>query len=159
MAFFGVVLFPSPSGGISFVVLPLVSVLSHGTSFILAILFETIRSLFLCRETSRGRLGCCLRMLQWWFCSHLCVITRDQTMRFVSRNRVWAIVSLGLPFFGDTNGWLRYLCSLSLLTRRKGSSRVLLDGRDRPIISVCSVFSWWASKVHGVFPRYGHATI
>ena len=60
MAFFGIVLFPSTSRAISFVVLPFVNALPHGTSFIPALLFETIRSLFLCRETGRGRLGCCV---------------------------------------------------------------------------------------------------
>ena len=70
VAFFDVVLFPSPLGAISFFVLPLVSSLPHGTSFILALLSETIRSLSLCRETGRGRLGCCVHMLQLWFCSH-----------------------------------------------------------------------------------------
>ena len=38
VAFFGVVLFLSSSGAISFVVLPLVSALPHGTSFIRALL-------------------------------------------------------------------------------------------------------------------------
>ena len=63
VAFFVVMLFPSPLGAISFAVLPLVSVLPYGTFFIPALLFETIRSLSLCRETSRGRLGCCVHML------------------------------------------------------------------------------------------------
>ena len=113
VAFFGAMLFPSPLGATSFAVLPLVSVLPYGTFFIPALLFETIRSLSLCRETSRGRLGCCVHMLQLWFCSHLSVIARDQPMGFVSRNRVRATVSLNLPFSRDTDGWLRYLCSLS----------------------------------------------
>ena len=34
-------------------------------------------------------------------------------MGFVNRNRVWATVALDLPFSRDTEGWLRYLCSLS----------------------------------------------
>ena len=106
MAFFGVVLFPSPSGVVSFAILPLASALPHGTFFIPALLFKTIRSLSLCRETGRGRLGCCVHMLQLWFCSHLSVIVRDQVMGFVSRNRVWATVVLDLPFFGDNKGWL-----------------------------------------------------
>ena len=63
VAFFGMVLFLSPSGAISFAILPLVSVLSHGTSFIPTLLSETIRTLSLCWETSRGRLGCCVHML------------------------------------------------------------------------------------------------
>ena len=101
VAFFGIVLFPSPSGAVSFVVLPLVSALPHGTSFIPALLCETIRSLSLCREADRGRLGCCVHMLQLWFYSHLSVIDRDQPMGFVSRNRVRATVALDLPFSGD----------------------------------------------------------
>ena len=112
MAFFGVVLFPSPSGAISFVVLLLVSALPHGTSFIPALLSKTIRSLSLCQEAGRGRLCYCVHMLQLWFCSHLSVIARDQPMGFVRRNRIRALVVLDLPFFGDTDGWLRYLCSL-----------------------------------------------
>ena len=63
MAFFGAVLFPSSSGAVSFVILPLVSALPHGTSFIRTLLFKTIRSLSLCRETGRVRLGCCVHML------------------------------------------------------------------------------------------------
>ena len=34
-------------------------------------------------------------------------------MGFVSRNRVQATLVLDLPFSGDAEGWLRYLCSLS----------------------------------------------
>ena len=48
VAFFSAMLFPSPSGAISFVILPLVSVLPHGTSFIPTLLSKTIRSLSLC---------------------------------------------------------------------------------------------------------------
>ena len=114
VAFFSAMLFPSPSGAISFVILPLVSVLPHGTSFIPTLLSKTIRSLSLCQEIGRGRLGRCVHMLQLWFCSHLSIIARDQPMGFVSRNGVWATVSLDLPFSEDTDGWLRYLCSLSL---------------------------------------------
>ena len=77
MAFFGAVLFHSSSRVVSFAVLPLVSALPRGISFILALLFEMIKSLSLCRETSRGRLGCYVHMLQLWFCSHLSVIARD----------------------------------------------------------------------------------
>ena len=113
MAFFGVVLFPSSSRVISFVILPLVCALPHGTSFILTLLSKTIRSLSLYQETGRGRLGCYVHMLQLWFCSHLNVITKDQPMGFMSRNKVWAIVVLDLPFSGDIKGWLKYLCSLS----------------------------------------------
>ena len=89
------------------------SALPHGTSFILALLSETIRSLSLCRETGKGRLGCCVHMLQLWFCSHLSVIARDQPVGFMNRNRVRATVVLDLPFSRDIEGWLRYLCSLS----------------------------------------------
>ena len=41
-------------------------------------------------------------------------------MGFVDKNRIRAIVSLDLPFSRDTDGWLRYLCSLSPIgwTRR-----------------------------------------
>ena len=77
VAFFGAMLFPSPSRAISFAVFPLVNALPHGTSFILALLFKTIRSLSLCRETGKDGLGCCVHMLQLWFCSLLSVITRD----------------------------------------------------------------------------------
>ena len=63
VAFFGTVLFPSPLGAISFSILPLVSVLPHGFSFIPALLSETIRSLSLCREIGKGRLGCYVHML------------------------------------------------------------------------------------------------
>ena len=63
VAFFGAVLFPSSTGAVSFVVLPLVSALPHGTSFIPALLSETIRSLSLCQETGRGRLGCYVHLL------------------------------------------------------------------------------------------------
>ena len=64
------------------------SALPHGTSFILALLSETIRSLSLCRETGKGRLGCCVHMLQLWFCNHLSVIARDQLEGFASKSRV-----------------------------------------------------------------------
>jgi len=104
MAFFGTMLFPSSPRAVSFTVLPLVSGLPHGTSFIPALLSETIRSLSLCRETNRGRLGCCVHMLQLWFCSHLSVIARDQPIGFVSRNRVQAIVVLDLPFSRHIEG-------------------------------------------------------
>ena len=100
MAFFGVVLFPSSSRVISFVILPLVCALPHGTSFILTLLSKTIRSLSLYQETGRGRLGCCVHLLQLWFCSHLSVIAGDQPEGFAIRNRVQAIVVLDLPFLG-----------------------------------------------------------
>ena len=87
-AFFGAVRFPLPSGAVDFAFLPLVSALPHGTSFIPTLLSETIRSLSLCWEASRGRLGCCVNMLQLWFCSHLSVIARDQPMGFMGRNRI-----------------------------------------------------------------------
>lgn len=96
MAFFSMVLFPSPSESISFVILPLVSVLPDGLSFIPALLFESIRSLSLCRETSKGRLGCCVLMLQLWFYSHLSIIASDQSMGFVGRSRIRAIVLAGI---------------------------------------------------------------
>ena len=54
MAFFGAVLLLSLSGAISFVVLPLVSALPYGASFIPVLLSKTIRSLFLCQEAGRG---------------------------------------------------------------------------------------------------------
>ena len=113
VAFFGWMLFHSPSGAVSFAVLPLVSALPHGTSFIPALLSKTIRSLSLCRETGRGRPGYCVHVLQLWFYSHLSVIVRGQPVGFVSRNRVQATVALDLPFSSDTEGWLRYLCNLS----------------------------------------------
>ena len=117
VAFFGAVLFPSSSGAVNFVVLPLVSALPHGTSFIHAQLFETIRSLSLCRETGKGRLGCCVHLLQLWFCSHLSVIAKDQPEGFAIKSRVRAIVVLNLPFSGDIEGWLGYLCCSDLKIR------------------------------------------
>ena len=113
VAFFGALLFSSPSGVVNFAVLPLVKALPHGASFIPTLLFETIRSLSLCRETGRGRLGCCVHMLQLWFCSHLSAIPRDQLVGFVSRNRFRATIVLDFPFSGDNDDWLRYLFSLS----------------------------------------------
>ena len=62
MASFGSVLFPSSPRAVSFPVLPLVSALPPGTSFIPTLLSKTIRSLSLCRETGRGRLGYCVHM-------------------------------------------------------------------------------------------------
>ena len=104
MAFFSVALFSSPLGALCFAVLPPVSAPPHGTTFIPTLLFETIRSLSSCRETSRGRLGCCVHMLQLWFYSHLSVIAKDQPMGFVHRNRFWSTVFLDLPFSSDTDG-------------------------------------------------------
>ena len=63
MAFFGMVLFLSPLRAASFVVLVLVSALPHGTSFIPPLISKTIRSLSLCLETGRGRLGYYVHML------------------------------------------------------------------------------------------------
>jgi len=63
VAFFDLVLFPSQSGSINFVVLHLVSTLPHNTSFIPFLLFETIQSLSLCREMGSGRLGCYVHLL------------------------------------------------------------------------------------------------
>ena len=77
VAFFGAVLFPSSSRAVNFAVLPLVSALPHGTSFIPALLCETIRSLSLCQETNRCKLGCYVHLLQLWFYNHLSVIARD----------------------------------------------------------------------------------
>ena len=77
VAFFGVVLFPSSSRAVSLAVLPRVSALPHNISFIPALLSKTIRSLSLYQEIGKGRLGCCVRMLQLWFCSHVSVIARD----------------------------------------------------------------------------------
>ena len=34
-------------------------------------------------------------------------------MGFVSKSRFQATIVLDLPLYGDTEGWLRYLCSLS----------------------------------------------
>ena len=111
--FFGTVLFSSSSGDVSFAILPLVRALPHGIYFILALLSKTIRSLSLCRETGRGRLGCYVHLLQLWFCSHLSVIARDQPEGFAIRSRFRATIVLDLPFSRDTVGCLRYLCSLS----------------------------------------------
>ena len=102
VAFLGAVLFPSSSRAINFSILPLVSALPHGTTFIFALLSKTIR----------GRLGCCVHMLQLWF-YHLSVIVRDQPMGFMCRNKFQSTVFLNLPFSSDTDGWLRYLYSLS----------------------------------------------
>lgn len=55
VAFFGSMLFPSQPGSISFQVLPLVSNLPHSISFVPSFLFETIRSLSLCREMGSGK--------------------------------------------------------------------------------------------------------
>ena len=60
VAFFGSMLFPFQLGSISFVALPLVSTLPHNTSFIPSLIFKTIRSLSLCRETGSRKLGCCV---------------------------------------------------------------------------------------------------
>jgi len=119
VAFFSAMLFPSLSGAVSFVVLPLVSALPHGTSFIPALLSETIRSLSLCRETGRGRgrLRCYVHLLQLWFYSHLSVIARDQPEGFAIKSRVRATIVLNLPFSGDTEGWLGYLCYSDLKIR------------------------------------------
>lgn len=109
----GMVLFPSSLGAISFAVLLLVSTLPHGISFNLALLSKTIRSSSLCWEVGRGRLGYCVHLLHLQFCSHLSIFARDQPEGFVIRSRVRATVVLDLPSSGDTEGWLRYLCSLS----------------------------------------------
>ena len=103
---------PSQSGSINFVVLPLVSTLSYSTSFIPTLLFETIRSLSLCRETGSSRLGYCVLLLQLWFYSHLSVISKVQPTRFLRKNRVKITVALDLPFTGNTTTWLGYLFDL-----------------------------------------------
>ena len=112
VAFFGLMLFPFQSGSINFVVLPLVSTLPHGTSFIPSLLSETIQSLSLCCEIGSGKLGCCVHLLQLWFCSHLSVISKAQPVGFLRKNRVKIIVTLGLHFIGDIAVWLRYLFGL-----------------------------------------------
>ena len=88
MALFGAMLFPSSLRVVNFAILPLVSALPHGISFIPSLLSKTIKSLSLCRETGRGKLGYCVHVLQLWFCSHLNLIVRDQPMSFVSRSRI-----------------------------------------------------------------------
>ena len=115
--FFGTVLFPSQSGSISFAVLPLVSTLPYSTSFVPALLSKTVRSISLCRETGSGRLGCCVHLLQLWFCRHLSVITKVKPMGFLRRNKVKLTIALDLPFTRDTDGWLRYLFGLSPANR------------------------------------------
>ena len=45
-------------------------------------------------------------------------------MGFVDRNRIRATMSLDLPFSRDTDGWLRYLCSLSPIDWRSEERRV-----------------------------------
>ena len=113
VAFSGAMLFPPSSRAVSLIILPLVSALTYGIFFISTLLSKTIRFLSLCWETGKGRLNCCVHLLQLWFYSHLSVIARDQPVGFVSRNRVQATLVLDLPFSGDAEGWLRYLCSLS----------------------------------------------
>ena len=100
VAFSGAMLFPPSSRAVSLIILPLVSALTYGISFISTLLSKTIRFLSLCWETGKGRLGCCVHMLLLWFCSHLSVIAKDQPVDSVSRNRVRATVALDLPFSG-----------------------------------------------------------
>lgn len=88
------------------------STLPHRNSFISFLLFETNRSLSLCRETGSGRLGYCVHLLQLWFYSHLSVISRAQPIRFLRKNRVKITVVPDLSFTWDTTGWLRYLFGL-----------------------------------------------
>ena len=45
-----------------------------------------------------------MHLLQLWFCSHLSVISRAQSVGFLRKNRVKIIVALDLPFIGDTTG-------------------------------------------------------
>ena len=54
------------------------SALPHSTSFVPSLISKTIRSLSLCCAMGKGRLGCCVHLLQLWFCSHLSVISRAQ---------------------------------------------------------------------------------
>ena len=112
VAFFGSVLFPSQSGSISFAVLPLVSTLPHNTSFIPFLLSKANQSLSLCHEMGSVWLSYCVHLLQLWFCSHLCVISRAQLARFLRRNRLTITVALDLPFTRGTTAWLRYLFGL-----------------------------------------------
>ena len=88
------------------------STLPLNTFFIPSFLSETIWSLSLCHETGSSRLGCCVHLLQLWFCSHLNVIFRAEPAGFLRKNRVKIIVALDLPFTRDTSGWLRYLFGL-----------------------------------------------
>ena len=104
VAFFGSVLFPSQSGFISFTVLPWRVLCLIALLFIPPILFKTIRSLSLCCEMGSGRLGCCVHLLQLWFCSYLSVISRAQPARFLRKNSVKIIVAYDLPFIKDTAG-------------------------------------------------------
>ena len=77
VAFFSAVLFPSLSRAISFAILPLMSTLPHGTSFIPTLLFKMMRFLSLCQGNNRGRLGYCVHLLQLRFYSYLSVFARD----------------------------------------------------------------------------------
>ena len=69
--------------------------------------------LSLCSEKGRGRLRCCVHILQLWFCSHLNVISKVQPIEFMRRNRVKIIVALNLSFTRDITIWLGYLFSES----------------------------------------------
>ena len=147
MAFFGSMLVLSQSGSINFSVLPLVSTLPHSTSFIPYLFSETIRSLSLCCETSSSRLGCCVHLLQLWFCSHLSVVSIAQPTRFLRKNRVkitWPLIFLSL-------GTLLVGCGICLawvpLTGHGESSGELLGGRVGPIVLVCLASLLWASGV------------
>ena len=139
MAFLGTVLFHSSSRAINFSILPLVSALPHGTTFIFALLSKTIRSLSLCRETIRGRLGCCVHMLQLWF-YHLSVIVRDQPMGFVCRNKFQSTVFLNLPFSRDQVGYYQL-------------------ARADPLCWLARYSLGGHLGVRRVFPRCGHKAI
>ena len=143
VAFFDTVLFPSQSCSISFSVLPLVSTLPYSTSFIPSLLSKTIRSLSLCREMGSGRLGCCVHLLQLWFCSHLNVIFRAQPVGFFRKNRVKLTVALDLPFIGDTTSWLLYLFGLGPINWIESQ----VGSYVGPIVLVCLASLWWASGV------------
>ena len=52
-----------------------------------------------------------------WFFSHLSVIARDQPKGFAIKSRVQATIVLNLPFSGDIEGWLGYLCYSDLNIR------------------------------------------
>ena len=113
VALFGLMLFPSQTGSISFAVLPLVSTLPYSTSFITSVFSEAIRYVSLCRETGSGKLGYCVNLLQLWFHGHLSAIFRAQPARFLMKKKVKITVALILPFTRDTTGWLWYLFGLS----------------------------------------------
>jgi len=90
----------------------IIAIFIPSTYFIPFLLSETIWSLSLCREMGSGRLGCCVHLLQLWFCSHLSVISRAQLVGFLRKNRFKITVDLNLPFIKDTANWLQYFFGL-----------------------------------------------